>query len=135
MKRLHFALGLFAVMAGSGLEAQVLLEATVPFEFRMGEVNFPAGDYQFKPSGHMLVVHQEGGDRSTAMALTVPVARTKAPETGVLEFQRYGNTYFLAKIWSPSSPDGAAVPKTPLEKELARARPPVRTEAILIKSK
>jgi hypothetical protein len=135
MKRLHFALGLLAAMAGSGLEAQVLLEAKVPFEFRMGQVNFPAGDYQFKHSGHVLVVHQEQGDRSTAMTLTLPIARTKAPETGVLEFKRYGDTYFLAKIWSPNSPDGAALPKTPLEKELARTTPPVRTEAILIQSK
>ena len=135
MKRLHFAVGLFAAMAGSGLEAQVLLEAKVPFEFRMGEVNFPAGEYQFKHSGHVLVVHQERGDRSTAMALTLPEARTKAPKTGVVEFKRYGDTYFLAKIWSPNSPDGAVLPKTPLEKELARATPPVRTEAILIQSK
>jgi hypothetical protein len=101
----------------------------------MGQVNFPAGDYQFKQSGHMLVVHQERGDRSTAMALTLPVARMKAPETGVVEFQRYGDTYFLAKIWSPNSPDGAVLPKTPLEKELARVTPPLRTEAILIQSK
>jgi hypothetical protein len=135
MKRLHFAVGLFAAMTGSGLQAQVLLEAKVPFEFRMGEVNFPAGDYQFKHSGHVLIVHQERGDRSTAMALTLPVARTTAPKTGVVEFKRYGDTYFLAKIWSPSSPDGAVLPKTPLEKELARATPPVRTEAILIRSK
>ena len=135
MKRLHFAVGLFAAMAGSGLQAQVLLEATVPFEFRMGEGTFPAGDYQFKYSGHVLVVHQEQGDRATAMALPLPVSRIKPPSTGVVEFQRYGDTYFLAKIWSPNSPDGAALPKTPLEKELARAAPPIRTEAILIQTK
>ena len=135
MKRLHFAVGLLAAMAGSGLQAQVLLEASVPFEFRMGEVNFPAGEYQFKHSGHVLVVHQERGDRSTAMALTLPVARTKAPKSGVVEFKRYGDTYFLAKIWSPNSSDGAALPKTPLEKELARAAPPTRMEAILIQAK
>jgi hypothetical protein len=135
MKRLHLAVGLLAAMAGSGLQAQVLLEANVPFEFRMGEVNFPAGDYEFKCSGHLLAVHQERGDRSTAMSLTLPVSRMKAPETGVVEFKRYGDTYFLAKIWSPNSPDGAALPKTPLEKELARAAPPIRTEAILIQTK
>jgi len=135
MKRLHFAVGLLATIAGSGLQAQVLLQANVPFEFRMGQSNFPAGDYEFRCSGHLIVVHQEGGDRSTAMSLTLPVARTKAPETGVVEFKRYGDTYFLAKIWSPNSPDGAALPKTPLEKELARVAPPIRTEAILIKTK
>jgi hypothetical protein len=135
MKRLHFAVGLFAALAGSGLQAQIMLQANVPFEFRMGAVNFPAGDYQFKYSGHVLVVHQEQGDRATAMALPLPVSRVKPPSTGVVEFKRYGDAYFLAKIWSPNSPDGAVLPKTPLEKELARATPPVRTEAILIQSK
>jgi hypothetical protein len=135
MKRLHFGVVLFAAMAGSGLQAQVQLQANVPFEFRMGQSNFPAGDYEFRCSGHLLVVHQERGDRSTAMSLTLPVSRIKAPETGVVEFKRYGDTYFLAKIWSPNSPDGAARPKTPLEKELAQTAPPIRTEAILIKTK
>jgi hypothetical protein len=135
MKRLHFAIGLLAAMAGSGLQAQAVLEAKVPFEFRMGEVNFPAGDYQFKYSGQLLVVHQQQGQRATAMALPLPVSRIKPPSTGLLEFNKYGEAYFLSKIWTPGSTDGSAVRKTSREQELARATPPFRTEAILIQSK
>jgi hypothetical protein len=135
MKRLHFAVGLLAALACSGLQAQIPLQANIPFEFRMGEVKFPAGDYQFKYSGQLLVVHQQEGQRATAMALPLPVSRIKPPSTGLLEFNKYGEAYFLSKIWTPGSTDGSALQKTSREKELARATPPIRTEAILIQSK
>src|SRR5690242_9251553 len=100
MKRLHFAFGLFAAVACTSLQAQTILQANIPFEFRMGETSFPAGDYVFKYSPHLLVVHQEQGERSTAMALPLPASRSKAPATGIVEFNRYGDSYFLAKIWT-----------------------------------
>lgn len=62
MERLHIAVGLFAALACSGLQAQTLMRANIPFEFRMGESAFPAGDYVFKYSAHLLVVHHEQGD-------------------------------------------------------------------------
>ena len=135
MKRLHFAVGLFAALACSGLQAQTRLRANIPFEFRMGETNFPAGDYVFKCSTHLLVVQQEQGDHTTAMALTLPASRSKAPTTGVVEFNRYGDAYFLAKIWTPGSADGGALPKTSHEKELASRAIPNQTEAIVLQSK
>jgi hypothetical protein len=135
MKRLHFAVGLFAALACSGLQAQTVMRANIPFEFRMGETAFPAGDYVFKYSAHLLVVHEEQGDRSTAMSLTIPVSRVKAPETAIVEFTRYGDAYFLAKIWTPASSDGGALPKTSREKELASRVTPSGTEAIVLQSK
>jgi len=135
MKRLHFAVGLLAAVACSGLQAQTRLEAKIPFDFRMGKATFPAGDYVFHYSPSLLVVHQEQGDRTTAMSLTLPVSRIKAPATGIVEFNRYGDAYFLAKIWTPDSPDGGALPKTSREKELARGAAPNQTEAIVLQSK
>ena len=135
MKRLIFAVGLMATLAFSGLQAQTLMQANIPFEFRLGETNFPAGDYNFHYSTHMLVVNQAQGAHAAAMALTLPTSRAKAPETGIIEFRRYGDTYFLAKIWTPDSRDGSALPKTPREKELARGGTPVRTEAIVLETK
>ena len=135
MKRLHFAVGLFAVLACSGLQAQTKLEANIPFEFRMGESSFEAGSYVFDYSAHMLVVREEHGNRTAAMALMLPVSREKAPKTGIVEFNRYGETYFLAAIWTPGSPDGGSLPKSAGEKEYARRSTPGKVEAIVLKSK
>jgi hypothetical protein len=135
MKRLHFAVGLLATLACSGLQAETLMRATIPFEFRMGETAFPSGDYVFKYSTHLLVVHQEQGNNTTAAIMTIPVSRRKAPATGVVEFHRYDDAYFLSKIWTPESPDGGALPQTSREKELASRKIPIRTEAIVLQSK
>jgi hypothetical protein len=135
MKRLHFAVGLFAALACSGLEAQTRLEANIPFEFRMGETSLPAGDYLFDYSSRLLVLHQADGWHTAVMALTSPVLRTKAAATGVVEFNRYGNGYFLARIFTAGSEEGQAVPKTPLEKELSIRAAPTQPEAIVLQTK
>jgi len=135
MKRLHFAVGLAAVLACSGLQAQTKLVANIPFEFRMGESSFEAGSYVFDYSAHMLVVREEHGSRTAAMALMLPVSRGRAPKTGIVEFNRYGETYFLAAIWTPSSTDGGGLPKSAGEKEFARRTAPDKTEAIVVRTK
>ena len=84
MKRLHFAVGLLAALACSGLEAQTRLEANIPFEFHLGKTTLPAGDYLFDYSSRLLVVHQEDGQRSAVMATTPPVSRRKAAATGIV---------------------------------------------------
>src|SRR6266566_3148751 len=103
MKRLHFAVGLFATLACSGLKAETVLLANIPFEFQMGKVSFPSGDYIFKYSPHMLTVHQEQGDQATAISLILPTSRSQAPETGLVMFHRYGDIYFLTNLWTPES--------------------------------
>ena len=135
MKRLQFAVGLFAALACSSLQAETLLQAKIPFEFRMGQTTFAAGDYEFRYSSNLLMVQQQNGDRTAAMALPLHVSRTKPPETGLLEFRRYGDYYFLSQVWTPESPDGAALPKTAREKELARLTPSMKTEAIVLQTK
>ena len=135
MKRFHLAVGFFAALACSSLQAQTELQAKIPFEFQMGARTFAAGDYKFQYSAGLLTVYQKDSHQTTAMALMLPVSRAKPPETGLIEFRRYGDDYFLSKIWTPWSPDGGALPKTSREKELARRTPPVRTEAIVLQSK
>ena len=135
MKRLTIAVGLFTVLACSGLQAQPKLEASIPFEFRMGTTTFPAGDYLFDYSSQVLAVHKADGRYTTAMAMTLPVSRAKAPATGIVEFTRYGDAYFLAKLWTPGSSEGAALPKTAREKELASRATPIQTEAIVLQTK
>lgn len=135
MNRICFAVGFFAALACSSLQAQTRLQARIPFEFRMGPTSFAAGDYDFRYSAGMLSVYQKDGDRTTAMGLTVPVSRAMAPKTGIIEFRRYGDYYFLSEIWTPWSADGGALPKTAREKELARRAPAVQTETIVLESK
>jgi hypothetical protein len=111
------------------------LEANIPFEFRLGNTSMPAGDYRFDYSSHFLAVHQLDGNHSAVMTLTTPVSRGKARATGVVEFNRYGDAYFLAKIFAARSGEGEGLPKTASEKELATRAGPTRTEAVVLQTK
>jgi hypothetical protein len=131
MTRLHLAFGLAVAVSAVGLQAQVPLEANIPFEFRMGQTSFPSGDYVFQYTTQMVTVQERDGHRSTAMAMMLPVSRSKAPETNVLQFHRYGDVYFLSGIFLAGSPEGAGLPKSAHEKELAKLTKPRDLEVAL----
>ena len=44
----------------------------------------------------------------------------KISDVGKLVFNRYGDQYFLSKIWAPSSDTGRELPKSRLEREVAQ---------------
>lgn len=120
MKRLTLSTALFAAMAFASLQAQTIdMHAKVPFDFRMGDRLMPAGEYVIHHAGGLLALRGENGLHAGAMYLTLPVYRKSPPSNGVLEFTRYGDSYFLAKVWEPNSRDGRALIRTKREKELA----------------
>jgi len=136
--KLHVAVGLFAAFACSGLQAQTaIMKANIPFDFHLGKAVMPAGQYDISYSAHLLTLRQNAGghDAHAALALTTPVSRSQRPSTGLLEFTQYGDTYFFAKVWTPYSQQGGALPKTSREKELARRGGPTPPTAVALRSK
>ena len=132
MKRLAFAAGLFASVACTCLLAQSNdMLAKIPFEFRMGDVVMPAGDYRiYQAHTGVVTLRKQDGAPKTATLLTRPASRKTASGTGALEFNRYGDAYFLTNVWSPSSHDGRALPKGVTEKELISRAGQVQTAGI-----
>jgi hypothetical protein len=95
--------------------------ATIPFEFQVGHIRMPAGEYVIQHQEPSLLIVREQGGRHTAMAtLTLGEHRFDLLTTGELEFNRYGETYFLAKLWAPASTVGVALRKSTRETELTR---------------
>ena len=95
------------------------MRATIPFAFRAGETVLPAGDYTIQHRGSSLVVHKEGGGPSV-MLLTNAALRLNPPSDSRLNFNRYGERYFLSSLWSQGSTAGCEIMKGRAEKELAR---------------
>jgi len=119
MTRLHFALALFATIGCSGLEAQTtIMKANIPFDFQVGKTAMPAGQYDVNCSGRVLTL-RERTKHQAAIVLMLPASRTHSSDTGALEFTRYGDTYFFARVWTPNSLEGGRLLKTAREKELA----------------
>src|ERR1700745_1289809 len=101
MGRLFVVVGLFAVLACSGLQAQTTMTANIPFDFQLGKSTMAAGGYRISYSPHLVTFQSKDG-HSYAGVLTLPADRRKPTEEGVLRFNRYGDTYFLSGVWAPS---------------------------------
>ncbi len=126
MKQLQFAVGLLATVASCSLYAQTMnARANIPFEFRVGEKLMPAGEYLIQHANGWLAFQENGGRHASAVVLTQ--AADLKSEKPVLQFNQYGDAYFLGKLSVPGSDTGRAVPKTAREKELARGNRPGQT--------
>ena len=122
MKRFAFAAVLVAAIMSTLAQAQTVdLRANIPFEFRVGQTQMPAGEYLIHhQAGGVFILRDVSGRHAVFSPFTVGETRPVALETGQLEFNRYGETYFLAKLWHPASRDGVALPQSRRETELAR---------------
>jgi hypothetical protein len=70
--------------------------------------------------------------KRAAYVLTVPESRSNESRAGVLKFRCYGDSYFLAGVWSPNSAVGGALPKSGREKEIASRRELAQPTAIAL---
>jgi hypothetical protein len=115
----RFLAGLFLVVLCASLHAQTMnMRATIPFPFHVGDAVMPAGSYIINHSGDVLKVREEAGKHAALLA-TNAAARSQAPAGSFLNFNRYGENYFLASVWEKGVRDGCAVRKSRAEKEIA----------------
>jgi len=134
MKRLQLAVGLLMTLGFSRVDAQTMdVRATIPFEFRMGQQVLNAGTYTIHTSDGLLILRENA--RMATMGLTVATEPPKDSSTAVLVFHRYGDTYFLNKIWVPGYNIARGVIKSSFEKELARRGPPDEDPNIVLQTK
>jgi hypothetical protein len=101
MKR-TFATALLAaasLMAPTGVSAQSRQQATIPFDFTVGERLFPAGTYVIKPltPGVIAVLGWKGKTLVSAMTMVTPTDEVRK-NPGELVFHKYGDQYFLGEI-------------------------------------
>jgi hypothetical protein len=136
MRNKSFAtLGVLALLAAASAFAQQRVKADIPFEFRVGTVVMPAGQYDVNLSynnfqGMLSLECRECGARTTA--LTFKAVSDQAHTEGRLVFNRYGDTYFLSAGWSPVTGDGSALPKSRTEREIARSASLAQTRHVTV---
>ena len=93
--------------------------ANVPFSFYMGRSAMPQGAYKVEELSHGVMVRMWSADAINAVT-TRAIAGKKQIEPARLVFHRYGESYFLAEIWTGDGSTGQALAASPSEKELAR---------------
>ena len=100
-------LGLLALAGSIVLPAQTgnRLEADVPFAFEMADKKLPAGEYRINEAclAGCMKVHSRK-ELAGAFAMRSSVLNY-GPNEGTqlqLVFNKYGDRYFLAEIWTPT---------------------------------
>jgi hypothetical protein len=118
----------------AGAQAQSAARAKVPFAFKVGTAQMPAGTYAIQGnhgSNVVIVRNLQTGTSAVAMG------RQESPskKTDKLIFHRYGSQYFLTEILGGQGSQAVVLTATKQEKELQIAKAPADRGNIEIASK
>ena len=100
------------------------LEVNIPFQFYAGNAKLPAGKYilHMLDNSDLTTMEISTPDGSTSALFEVQDAEANsAPAKSELIFNKYGNRYFLAKVFDEGNPDGSRVPESRYEKRVSQA--------------
>jgi hypothetical protein len=123
---LFIAIVFALTMYPSKAQAQIVgdLEVNVPFQFHAGNTKLPAGQYRIHvlDNSDLTVMEISSVDGSTSALFEVQQAEANStPAKSELIFNKYGNRYFLAKLFDEGNPSGSQVLKSTYEKKISQA--------------
>src|SRR6202140_3956727 len=129
--RLHQLLKLFIAFVfalaiyPSQAHAQIVgdIEVNIPFQFHAGNAKLPAGEYRIHvlDNSDLTVMEISSADGSTSALFQVQNTEANStPAKSELIFNKYGNRYFLAKLFDEGNPGGSEVPKSRYEKRISQ---------------
>ena len=117
-KQLYQALNVLTLVAWLMVPAthaqSIMLKADIPFKFTVGDTQLPSGQY-FVKKLHSGVIQVQG--KSSAFVMTTGADGGNTSGGSKLVFNRYGDQYFLSRIWAPGM--GHELRKSRLEREVA----------------
>lgn len=121
---LFFAVVFMLTVSPRNAHAQIIgeIEVTIPFQFHVGNAKLPAGKYIIHPLDNTDLTTMEisSADGSASALFEVRDAETNsAPPKTELIFNKYGNRYFLAKLFDEANPNGSTVLESRYEKTVS----------------
>jgi hypothetical protein len=125
--KIIISLSLFVVFTGIAVNAQnIKVIANIPFDFVVGDVAMPAGDYDVTKlnTGNAAFQVRDPKGENVAARLVMRVERRKAPTETVLIFNRYREnggevSHFLSQVWVEGMTTGYEFFKFRVEREAA----------------
>jgi hypothetical protein len=110
-----------AIIGFAGLNSRV--RATIPFDFNVGGKQLKAGKYVINQSSitmGTLIRNLDDNDVANFNSITITDRAQQAEAR--LVFRRYGNQYFLGKIYDGTSGQGIELPRSKAEREASKKR-------------
>lgn len=128
-------ISLLVLLGGSSARAQVIgeVEAKIPFNFYAGNTRLPAGKYFIKvlddSSLSVMEISSANGRTSALFDVRDSQANAKPPKDELI-FDKYGNQYFLAKVYEQGNKYGSAVEESRYEKRTAKDGAKAETRSV-----
>jgi len=116
---------LLALLAAVPAQAQLPgepIRVTIPFDFSVRGKTLSSGKYEIRRIGDQpdaLLVYNLTNHQH-AVFESEPVETSKTPRRSEVVFHEYGDTYFLAQIWTSGEDTGREVLPSRAEKRLER---------------
>jgi hypothetical protein len=112
------SLVMMSAMINVTANAQTVVKADVPFAFKVGTTQLPAGTYEIKEPSIAAVMIQNRDSRATALSnARHELARNSGAK---LVFHCLAGQYFLAEIWRNAGESGRVIPTSKQEKDLRK---------------
>jgi hypothetical protein len=126
---------LFLATATAFTQSSVAIKGKIPFDFQVGTVTMPAGDYIVKTgySGGAISIQTPNHAKGVWVLSNSLVKNNNGRGVAKLCFNRYGSRYFLSQVWDYDGTSGRELPKSLLERELAASTRPTTTEVAATK--
>ena len=97
-------------------QTQTIMTANVPFAFSVGQQQLPAGAYAVREMDRATLIQSKDG-KDHVLGIYAYAGPSKVGETKLV-FDKVGDHYFLAQIWTSARGQGLELPQSKLEKEL-----------------
>ncbi len=134
--RFFATLGSLTLLATGAAFAQnnTIVTANVPFEFHVGSTVIPPGPCKIEIKADSGVLFLRCRDsKNGVIALSNGVQSTAAAsEKGSMVFNRYGDSYFLARLWTPGTATGRELLRSKVEREWAKTMSEVPTVTVAL---
>ena len=89
-------------------------KANVPFAFSVEQNSMEAGQYTITVSDRVMQIHNDSTNKT--VAIIAQHEESAKPQNTRLVFHRYGDSYFLAEVWSATGQAGASGIELPTSK-------------------
>lgn len=106
--------------SAAGTTFALRIRAEIPFDFQVGGKRLPKGEYLIEQATETGVVTIRHAKKGKAVVFNVIPGKTPDKPKSKLIFHRYGEQYFLARIWDGSSDIVLKLNKSSAEKKAAK---------------
>jgi hypothetical protein len=118
---LFFALTIYSTQANAQIIGDI--DVNIPFQFHVGSTRLPPGEYRIHvlDNSDLSTMEITSMDHTVSAFFQVEQADTSTEPTKTeLIFNKYGNRYFLARMFDEGNPSGSQVAESRYEKKLSQ---------------